>query len=157
MLTETQKRALRAQSMITSGMDLKKAARECGYKNVNGMMSAIALALRKLPEEERETQFEQMRQTESPVENMKKAQEEGLMIVRMPRAYATYGSNAGSVHVGLRDLRKWLCIWAKDHGGEAGLVNVLMDISASTKALAKMIAERVKKEEENGYVDRDEG
>lgn len=52
MLTPTQKRAMRAQSLLNNGMDAKEAARECGYKNVNGMMGAIALFLRKIPEED---------------------------------------------------------------------------------------------------------
>lgn len=43
MMTETQKRVARAQAMLDSGMDAKEVARECGYKNVNGMMGAIAL------------------------------------------------------------------------------------------------------------------
>ena len=43
MMTETQKRVARAQAMLDSGMYAKAVARECGYKNVNGMMGAIAL------------------------------------------------------------------------------------------------------------------
>lgn len=43
MLTEARKRVARAQTLLNSGMDAKAVAKECGYKNVNGMMGAIAL------------------------------------------------------------------------------------------------------------------
>ena len=52
MLTETQKRVARAQAMLDSGMDAREVARECGYKNVNGMMGAIALHGHRNTEEE---------------------------------------------------------------------------------------------------------
>lgn len=52
MLTETQKRVARAMSMLDSGMEAREVARECGYKNVNGMMGAIALHGRRNPNEE---------------------------------------------------------------------------------------------------------
>ena len=54
MLTETKKRVLRAMAMLDSGMDAKEVARECGYKNVNGMMGAIALHGRKDAEAQQE-------------------------------------------------------------------------------------------------------
>ena len=66
MITPTQKRALRAQSLLDSGMDAREAARECGYKNVNGMMGAIALCLRKLPGEDRHSEMERMQEESAP-------------------------------------------------------------------------------------------
>ncbi|MBQ2948353.1 MAG: hypothetical protein IJD94_05180 [Clostridia bacterium] len=64
-ITPTQKRALQAQTLLNSGMDPKAAARECGYKNVNGMMGAIALCLRKIPQEESDAIIEQMHQEDA--------------------------------------------------------------------------------------------
>lgn len=68
MLTPTQKRAMRAQSLLDSGMDPREAARECGYKNVNGMMGAIALCLRKLPKEDQEAEMQRMQEEEHKCE-----------------------------------------------------------------------------------------
>ena len=64
-LTKTQERALRAKQLLDSGMDPKEAARECGYKNVNGMMGAVALCLRKLPDEDAQRALDQMREAEA--------------------------------------------------------------------------------------------
>ena len=65
MLTPTQKRAMRAKALLDSGMDVREAARECGYKNVNGMMGAIALCLRKLPEADQQAEMERMQEAET--------------------------------------------------------------------------------------------
>ena len=58
MLTESQKRAIRAQAMLDNGVDAREVARECGYKNVNGMMGAIALSVRRLPANDIQSEME---------------------------------------------------------------------------------------------------
>lgn len=44
MLTDGQKRALRARTLLDSGMSAKDVAKKCGYTSVNGMLGAISLA-----------------------------------------------------------------------------------------------------------------
>jgi hypothetical protein len=65
MITPTQKRALRAQSLLDGGMDPREAAKECGYKNVNGMMGAIALCSRKMSKQDMELETQRMQEAEA--------------------------------------------------------------------------------------------
>lgn len=104
MMTPTQKRALRAQTLLDSGMDPREAAKECGYKNVNGMMGAIALCLRKLPDEDKQTEIERMRE-----EDQKEAQSASEVPARTgeytkPGIYELEGK--GEVLVGERMPKK---------------------------------------------------
>ena len=56
MLTESQKRALRAKVLLDSGTDPRQAAKECGYTSVNAMLGAVMMCdgIQAMPAEEHE-------------------------------------------------------------------------------------------------------
>lgn len=53
MLTDAQRRAMRARQLLDSGRDAREVARELGYTKVSGMLGAIALCSRKIERDEK--------------------------------------------------------------------------------------------------------
>lgn len=162
MLTESQKRALRAKELLDmSGANPKQVARECGYTSVNAMLGAIAMC-------------DGLREEQSPSPTKGKAYrassltpttdgvelkatlypvESGKIIVRKPDISISYrpgGKIGPTVHI--NDVSgerrsghpRWLALVGKDVGGKPGIVRMLRQISEAASECAALIEDEIK-------------
>ncbi len=170
MLTESQKRALRAKAMLDmGGISPKQVARECGYTNVNGMLGAIMMC-DGLREEQSPSPTKAVMQAVSREEHAKKhtVQEEqipvsakakiypvesGKIIIRKADVAISYRpeSRIGpTVHIsdeaGERNSGhpRWLTLVGKDVGGKPAIVRILRQISEAALECADLIEDELR-------------
>lgn len=163
MLTESQKRALRARAMLDAGGygTPKKIARECGYTSVNAMLGAIAMC-DGLREEQSPspttgkaysassltptTDGVELKATIYPVEN-------GIIWFRkedIAISYRPSGKNGPTVHIndetGYRRSGhpRWMALVGKDVGGKTALVRMLRQISEAATECAALIEDEMR-------------
>lgn len=167
MLTEGKKRALRANTLINSGMDAKEVAKKCGYKNVNGMLGAISL---NLPDnqpaarmaactaEEHAQKHNGLRTNHTTADETPRSRricedefkpsakvypvKEGLIIIAREMATVTYKPEKRTVHIhnNLCKNPSWLAFAGNDAiGGKVALVKALRQVSEAAAECAALI------------------
>lgn len=150
MLTESQKRALRAKALLDSGMDAREAARIAGYKGVNGMMGAIALCSKSV--QKKEAVFDGSLRSPDPSVKLYPV-EDGMIWVRKEDITVSYRpqSNVGpTVHINDEMYKrrtghpKWLAIVGKDTGDKAAIASLLRQISEAASECAALIEDEIK-------------
>ena len=162
MLTESQKRALRAKALLdTVGANPKQVARECGYTSVNAMLGAIAMC-DGLREEQGSTPTKgkayraarltpttdgaELKATVYPVES-------GKIIIRkedITISYRPSGRKGPTVHISddvgccRSGHPRWLALVGKDIGGKTVLARMLRQISEAASECAALIEDEIK-------------
>ena len=162
MLTESQKRALRAKALLdTVGANPKQVARECGYTSVNAMLGAIAMC-DGLREEQSPsptkgkvyraasltptTDGAELKATVYPVES-------GKIIIRkedITISYRPSGRKGPTVHISddvgccRSGHPRWLALVGKDIGGKTVLARMLRQISEAASECAALIEDEIK-------------
>ncbi len=162
MLTESQKRALRAKALLDmGGHDPKTVARECGYTSVNAMLGAIAMC-------------DGLREEQSPSPTKRKAYrtssltpttdgaelkatvypvESGKIIIRkedITISYRPSGRKGPTVHISddvgccRSGHPRWLALVGKDIGGKTVLARMLRQISEAASECAALIEDEIK-------------
>lgn len=169
MLTESQKCALRAKTLLDmGGHDLKTVARECGYTSVNAMLGAIAMCdgipashtTSEKPEMQAMTREEHakrhpFREEQIPISAKAKIYpvENGKIIIRKADVAISYRpeSRIGpTVHIsdeaGERSSGhpKWLALVGKDVGGKPAIVRILRQISEAALECAGLIEDELR-------------
>ena len=150
MLTESQKRALRAKTLLDSGMDAREAARIAGYKGVNGMMGAIALCSKSV--QKKEAVFDGSLRSPDPSVKLYPV-EDGMIWVRKEDITVSYRpqSDVGpTVHIDDKASYRrnghprWLALVGKDIGGKPGIIRMLRQISEACAECAALIEDEIK-------------
>lgn len=150
MLTESQKRALRAKALLDSGMDAREAARIAGYKGVNGMMGAIALCSKSV--QKKEAVFDGSLRSPDPSVKLYPV-EDGMIWFRkedIAISYRPSGKNGPTVHIndesGYRRSGhpRWMALVGKDIGGKPALARALRQISEAASECAALIEDEIK-------------
>lgn len=171
MLTESQRRALRAKRLLDmGGHDAKAVARECGYVSVNAMLGAISLcdglreeqtvsptkaAMQAVTREEHaKRHLFREEQSPSPTKATIYPVESGKIIIRKDDIVVSYrpeSDKGPTVHIsdetGFRRTGhpRWLALVGKDIGGRMALARVLRQISEATLECAKLIENDLRK------------
>lgn len=162
MLTESQKRALRAKTLLDmGGHDPKMVARECGYTSVSAMLGAIVmcdgipashtpaekpLRTRAVTREQDSPEGKTMTMTIYPVED-------GKIWIRKQDISVSYRPNSKkgpTVHINDEYCRrtsgytKWIAFVGNECGGKAGLACILRQIAAAASECAALIEDEVR-------------
>lgn len=173
MLTESQKRALRAKALLDmGGANPKQVARECGYTSVNAMLGAIAMcdgipemqAMTREEHAKRHPFLEKRLRTRSVTREHDSPEgktmtmtiypvEDGMIWIRKEDIAVSYRpqSNVGpTVHINDEMYKrrtghsKWLAIVGKDTGDKAAIASLLRQISEATSECAALIEDEIK-------------
>ena len=174
MLTESQKRALRAKTLLDmGGHDPKTVARECGYTSLNAMLGAIAMCdgLRESAPAGGTSSVTADAATPSPKGKAYRASsltpttdgvelkatiypvESGKIIIRKPDISISYrpgGKIGPTVHI--NDVSgerrsghpRWLALVGKAVGGKPGIIRMLRQISEAASECAALIEDEIK-------------
>lgn len=140
MLTESQKRALRAKALLDNGMDAREAARIAGYKNVNGMMGAIALCSKNV--QKKEAVFDGSLRSPDPSVRVYPV-ENGLIKIGGPLGYVTIKPSAGTVHLNVPTTSggsRWLMLSGRQLGRDR-LITALKEIAGAIGEAVSLIEE----------------
>ena len=172
MLTESQKRALRAKALLDIGgvnASPKQVARVCGYTSVNAMLGAIMMcdgipAISREEHTERHPFFEKPLRTRAVTHEESSPEgrtltmavypvESGKIIIRKPDISISYrpgGKIGPTVHI--NDVSgerrsghpRWLALVGKDVGGKPGIIRMLRQISEAASECAALIEDEIK-------------
>ena len=170
MLTEGQKRALRAKALLDmGGHDPKTVARECGYTSVNAMLGAIMMrdglreeqspsptkAVMQVMSREEHAKKHPFREEQIPISAKAKIYpvENGIIWFRkedIAISYRPSGKNGPTVHIndetGYRRSGhpRWIALVGKDIGGKTALVRMLRQISEAALECAGLIEDELR-------------
>ena len=172
MLTESQKRALRAKALLDIGgvnASPKQIARECGYTSVNAMLGAIAMcdgiqAISREEHEKKHSFFEKPLRTRAVTHEESSPEGRTLTMTIYPVengtiwfrrediaiSYRPSGKNGPTVHIndetGYRRSGhpRWMALVGKDVGGKPGIIRMLRQISEAASECAALIEDEIK-------------
>ena len=157
MLTDSQKRALRAKSMLDAGGygTPKQIARELGYTSVNGMLVAIAMVdgLYEKAPAAAQTSSLTLEQDGPRIKATMYPVEDGFIWIRRPDisiSYRTESDVGPTVHINNELHRrrtgktKWFALVGKDIGGREALASMLRQLADVANECAALIEDEMK-------------
>ena len=151
MLTESQKRALRARAMLDAGGygTPKEIARECGYTSVNAMLGAIAMVDGLC--EEKPDPAPAPAPAVTPAVKLYPVK---YGLIRIEKAdvsisYRPDGKSGPTVHINnelckrITGRANWLALVGKDVGGKEVLAGMLRQIAEAVTECAALIEDEM--------------
>ena len=169
MLTDGQRRALRARQLLDRGIDAREVARELGYTKVSGMLGSIALCEARLERDRKDMEAavktqekaaSKVKQTEeakhdaapaakreelpktSPVAHLYPV-ENGMVTIRKDHVSVTWKPVVGTLFINIHAYKgpKWLPLYGNLLGGREGIARALRQIAEAATEAAALLEE----------------